>query len=143
MKSIFLTTEYEKIVQIWEKSVKATHDFLNEDDILEIKSDVIKYLPDLKVYAYKDNGETAGFIAVLKNRIEMLFVSPEYFGNGIGGALVDFAFKKGVDEVDVNEQNGKAKGFYEHMGFKVVARFEKDAEGRAFPILRMRAHNNF
>ncbi|MDR0579663.1 MAG: GNAT family N-acetyltransferase [Campylobacteraceae bacterium] len=140
VKNILSTTEYEKIIFIWEKSVKATHHFLSDDDILEIKADVIKYLPRLKVYAYKNaNGEMLGFIAIDKNKIEMLFVSPEYFGKGIGGALVDFALKDmHVDEVDVNEQNANAREFYEHMGFKVTARLEKDNEGRAFPLLRMK-----
>jgi putative acetyltransferase len=139
MKNIFLTIDYEKIISIWEQSVKATHHFLSNEDISEIRADVIKYLPHLKVYAYKNaDGKMLGFIAVDKSKIEMLFVSPEYFGRGVGGALVDFAVKNmRVDEVDVNEQNDKAREFYEHMGFKVIARFEKDSEGRAFPILRM------
>jgi putative acetyltransferase len=140
VKSIVSAAEYEKIVLIWEKSVRATHHFLSDDDILEIKADVVKYLPHLKIYAYKNaNGEMLGFMGILKNRIEMLFVSPEHFGKGVGGALMDFALKNmRVDEVDVNEQNSSAKEFYEHMGFKVTARFEKDNEGRAFPLLRMK-----
>ncbi|MDR2790419.1 MAG: GNAT family N-acetyltransferase [Campylobacteraceae bacterium] len=135
---ITASTEYEKIVRIWELSVRATHDFLSENDILEIKSDVIKYLPAVKIYAYKANGETAAFMGIFENKIEMLFVSPEYFGKGIGKALVNFAFNMGADEVEVNEQNEKAKEFYEHMGFEVVERMDKDAQGRAFAILRMK-----
>jgi putative acetyltransferase len=140
VKNILSTTEYEKIIFIWEKSVRATHHFLNDDDILEIKADVIRYLPCLRVYAYKNaNGEMLGFIAIDKNKIEMLFVSPEYFGKGVGGALVDFALKDmHVNEVDVNEQNANAREFYEHMGFKVTARFDKDAQDRPFALLHMK-----
>lgn len=40
----------------------------------------------------------------------------------------------GASELDVNEQ---ARGFYEHMGFKVVGRSETDDMGDPFPILHM------
>ncbi|MDR1007350.1 MAG: GNAT family N-acetyltransferase [Campylobacteraceae bacterium] len=142
MKNITLIDkkEYEKIVLIWEESVKATHRFLTDNDIAEIKSCVVGYLPSLKVYAYKDEkGEILGFIGIFENKIEMLFVSPKYFGKGVGGALADFAINSiGTNEVDVNEQNDKARRFYEHKGFKVVSRSDKDAQGRAFPLLHMK-----
>jgi putative acetyltransferase len=141
MKNIFLADkfEHEQIVFVWEKSVKATHRFLKQSDISEIKTDVIKYLPSLQVYAYKNsNGEILGFIAVCEDKIEMLFVSPEHFREGIGSALINFALKKGSDTVDVNEQNDNARKFYECMGFETIARFEKDMQGRAFPLLRMK-----
>jgi putative acetyltransferase len=107
---------------------------------LDIRTDIIKYLPLLKTFACKDvNGGIQGFIGILENKIEMLFVSPEYFGKGVGKALMDFAVKKiGVNEVCVNEQNVKAKEFYEHIGFRVVERMEKDEQGRAFALLRMK-----
>ena len=74
-----------------------------------------------------------------EQKIEMLFVSPEYFGKGIGRRLVDLAVDEyGAVYVDVNEQNPKAAGFYRHVGFAVFRRDEVDGQGNAFPILRMK-----
>lgn len=38
----------------------------------------------------------------------------------------------------MNEQNPLAKGFYEHMGFRVYGRTEKDGQGNPYPILYMK-----
>jgi putative acetyltransferase len=44
----------------------------------------------------------------------------------------------GALTVDVNEQNAAARGFYEALGFDVVARSLLDETGRPYPILHMR-----
>jgi putative acetyltransferase len=36
--------------------------------------------------------------------------------------------------VDVNEQNPQAIGFYEHIGFKKVARSPLDEQGKPYPL---------
>jgi putative acetyltransferase len=40
----------------------------------------------------------------------------------------------------VNEQNAAALGFYEALGFEVVARSPLDDTGRPYPLLHMRRH---
>jgi hypothetical protein len=40
--------------------------------------------------------------------------------------------------VDVSEQNTAARGFYEHLGFRVVGRSPLDPSGRPIPVLHMR-----
>lgn len=58
---------------------------------------------------------------------------------GFGKQLVQYGIKNyKVDEVTVNEQNPKAKGFYEHIGFKTYKRTELDEQGNPHPILYMR-----
>ena len=72
-----------------------------------------------------------------KQKIEMLFV--ETRGKGIGKALVNYAindFKANI--VTVNEQNDKAVGFYEHMGFKTYLRTDFDEQGNPYPLLYMK-----
>ena len=55
--------------------------------------------------------------------------------------LVNYAIHQcGVNKVDVNEQNGQAVGFYQHMGFVTVSRSELDALGKPYPILSMQLH---
>ena len=71
--------------------------------------------------------------------LEMLFVDEAARGKGIGSALVRHAIGAlGVREVNVNEQNPQAVGFYEQMGFESYRRTETDDQGDPFPILYMR-----
>lgn len=44
----------------------------------------------------------------------------------------------GVKQLAVNEQNPQAKGFYEHLGFEVYKRTDKDEQGNPYPLLYMR-----
>ncbi len=45
-----------------------------------------------------------------------------YIGEGIGKSLLCRAVDDyGVDELTVNEENARAVGFYEHMGFQPYA----------------------
>jgi len=130
----------EQILNVWEKSVLATHDFLKPTDFKEIKTLVgtINF-NDFEVYCLKQNDELAGFIGVAERKIEMLFFSPEYIGKGFGRKLTDFAFSElKADKVDVNEQNTNAVKFYEKLGFKTYERTDKDDQGKDYPLLRMK-----
>ncbi|WP_298452366.1 GNAT family N-acetyltransferase [uncultured Prevotella sp.] len=72
-------------------------------------------------------------------KVEMLFVSPCYFSQGLGSQLMNTAIREyHVCNVDVNEQNTKALGFYLNLGFRVFERKETDEQGNSFPILRMK-----
>ena len=53
-------------------------------------------------------------------KLEMLILAPEERGRGLGRKLLEYGITEyGVKELTVNEQNPQAKGFYEHMGFRV------------------------
>ncbi|MNN83835.1 putative N-acetyltransferase YjaB [compost metagenome] len=43
-----------------------------------------------------------------------------------------------AEQLDVNEQNAQALGFYLHQGFEVVGRSETDGMGQPYPLLHMR-----
>lgn len=128
------------LLAIWESSVRASHDFLSEQEILEIKKFVpaaIRGVQHLVVAA--DEGELLGFMGVDGSKLEMMFLSPEHFAKGIGRKLMQFAFDNyAVNTLDVNEANPAARGFYEHVGFEVVSRSEQDSQGNPYPILSMR-----
>ena len=133
--------DMEEILDTWESSVRATHDFLSEEDIISIKPQVIegaKYVSKL-LCVRDNNGIIKAFMGIHDFKIEMLFVSNESRGNGIGKRLVEYAIEVlNVNYVDVNEQNPQALGFYEHMGFKVFKKSEFDEQGNPFPILHMK-----
>lgn len=130
----------DEIIHVWETSVRATHDFLPEEKINELKVAIKQlYLPNLAVFvAFDDTGKMAGFLGCAENRLEMLFISPENRGQGTGKKLLQYAIEElGVTELDVNEQNPQAVGFYQHMGFVQYGRSELDGEGNPFPLLHM------
>lgn len=140
MKEITACTEtdYRTLATIWERSVRATHLFLSEDDIEEIGRALIpEYFPNVKLYAVTAEGRTVGFIGLGGRRIEMLFIDPSHFGCGLGSALIEFAKQKGATEVDVNEQNPRALAFYRSKGFGIVGRDAADHAGRPYPILHL------
>jgi putative acetyltransferase len=141
IKSVRNKEEYPQLLEIWEASVKATHSFLTIEKISEIKQILTEsnLLANYKLYAYwGGTGDKVGFLALSKEKIEMLFIHPEYRGTGIGKKLMHFAVhKKGVKRVDVNEQNEQAVGFYVNMGFKIIERTPLDDLGNPFPILKM------
>ena len=130
------------MVSLWEKSVKASHDFLSEVDIknlIPIVKIAIKEIENLIILYHCDM--PVGFIGIEQRKIEMLFVSPEYFGCGFGKELVDMAIKDyGCIFVDVNEQNPKARDFYYRMGFRQYERTDIDEQGNPFPIIKMKLY---
>lgn len=133
--------DFDALAEIWEASVRATHDFLPEQNIRALKPQVReRYMPQIPMLLAADEaGEPLGFIGCHENRIEMLFVSPESRGTGVGKQLLQYAIEQlQVDEVDVNEQNPQGVGFYLHMGFAQTGRSELDGEGNPFPLLHLK-----
>lgn len=132
------STVYPELAGIWERSVRATHTFLNEEDIVEIRDALIPvYFPNTNLYRIIYDGTTAGFIGICGKNIAMLFIDDRFFGKGLGTQLIDFAKSLGAETVEVNEQNPGAQKFYEANGFHVIGRDEYDGDGRHFPILHM------
>lgn len=136
-------TDYVELVSVWEASVRATHDFLKEEDILFYKPLILnEYLKAVDLFCIKDNDTITGFMGLSESSIEMLFIHPAFRGSGIGKILLQFAINElKANKVDVNEQNDQALGFYLKMGFKVVNRSELDGMGKPYPILHMELNN--
>ncbi|MEK8204713.1 GNAT family N-acetyltransferase [Paenibacillus sp. FSL L8-0696] len=129
-----------RLLNIWESSVRHTHLFLSEQDIDALRPLVTQALEGISdLFAFTDDQEQLlGFIGVQNNKIEMLFVEPAAMGKGVGKALLAYVMQElDVHLVDVNEQNPQALGFYEHMGFQVFERSALDEQGNPFPILHM------
>ncbi len=136
-----LPSHFERLVAIWESSVRATHHFLLESDIAALRPLLLNaYLPNLSVVISRDDaGAIHGFLGVDKNRIEMLFVDDASRGKGVGKLLLNYAVEHfGANEVDVNEQNPQGVAFYRHMGFEQIGRSEVDGQGKPFPLLHMK-----
>ena len=91
------------------------------------------------IIAEKEFGEPVAFMGIDSNRLEMLFLSPEARGKGLGKRLLQYGIETyNIQELTVNEQNPQAVGFYEHMGFQTYKRTDHDEEGNPYPLLYMR-----
>ncbi len=136
------------LVELWEKSVRATHTFLSEAEILKIKEyvpyaicnvETLLILFDKSENSEKTNSRPLGFMGIENKKIEMLFLSPNSHRKGFGKMLVQYGSENySAEEVTVNEQNPKAKGFYEHLGFKTYKTSANDEQRNPYPIAWMR-----
>lgn len=129
------------LLTIWTSAVKATHLFLSENEIKNIKNYVPEALKSVQhlIVIQDELGHPAGFMGINNKTLEMLFVANASRGQGLGKRLLTFGIENyGVNRLGVNEQNPLAKGFYEHMGFKVYKRTEQDEQGNDYPILYMK-----
>ena len=130
--------DYLRLRDIWETSVRATHGFLSESDIMEIRDKLIpEYFPNVMLSCAEVDGTIAGFIGLSGDKIEMLFVDADFMCQGIGTFLIGEAIKEGAMLVDVNEQNPKALEFYKNKGFVEIGRSATDEAGRPFPVLHL------
>ena len=132
--------ELDALTDLWERSVRAPHDFLAPEDIPFFRRMVRQEArPAAEIYVIRDSGNGfAAFAGIGADRLEMLFVAPSARGKGLGRELVEHVTVHcGVRRVDVNEQNAQAAGFYARMGFRIVSRDALDPSGRPYPILHL------
>lgn len=131
----------QTLLTIWEGSVRATHLFLSDSEIDNIKSYIpqgLREIPHLLIMESEANLPVA-FMGINERKIEMLFVANSMRGKGIGKKLIRYGIEKyDINEVSVNEQNPQAKDFYKHMGFEIYKRSELDEQGNPYPIFFMK-----
>ncbi len=130
---------YPQIIEIWESSVRATHHFLKPEEIGFYKPLVLQYaLPENTLFGTCDNNRLTGFIGLRSPKVEMLFIHPDFFGQGLGSKLLNFAVQEqNCSLVDVNEENPLAYKFYLKHGFVLKNRDELDDSGKPHPILHL------
>ena len=131
----------ERLLEVWERSVRATHLFLSGGEVEAIQAYVPQALREVPrlVAGEDERGVPIGFLGADGQRLEMLFLLPEARGKGLGRALLQYGMDRyGLRELAVNEQNPQARGFYERMGFHVYRRTETDGQGGPYPLLYMR-----
>lgn len=138
-------SDYLQLIEVWEMSVRETHDFLCEEHILALKPMIFEqYFDAVDLRCIKNShNKILGFVGVAAQNIEVLFILPTEIGKGLGKALTQYAIDNlKACKVDVNEQNPKALRFYQKLGFKVVGRSQFDGQGNPFPLLHMTLSNN-
>jgi putative acetyltransferase len=132
--------DFSNLLDIWLRSVVASHDFLKKSDIKDLVPKIRDvYLSRVELWVAENGSDHAiGFIGLVGMRVDMLFVDPDQRGNGIGGALLDYVLRiRGGLNVDVNEQNTYALGFYLNYGFILRGRSSVDSEGLPHQVLHL------
>jgi putative acetyltransferase len=136
--------DYDAMHAVWERSVRATHSFLLEEDIAFFSPLVREIFGlDLEFWVVIEEERLLGFMAldtaVAPVKLEALFVDPAYFRKGAGRALAEKAMELyGPLVLDVNEQNPGAREFYLRLRFTETGRSPLDGAGKPFPLIHMR-----
>jgi putative acetyltransferase len=138
----YTPTDHAALLDIWRRSVEATHFFLTNAEIAGLHPLVDEMLASgaLEISVLEDeDGVAIAWVGMDGAKIEALFIDPDRRRQGLGRRLVEHAMTL-HDEItlDVNEQNPEAVTFYEAMGFVVVGRSPLDGQGNPFPLLHMR-----
>jgi putative acetyltransferase len=131
------------MLALWERSVRPTHAFLAEHDIQTLRPQVEQAFANDALHWWvicNESDQPVGFLGYTPGVVEALFIDPAYHRRGLGGRLLAHAqqLANGPLQVEVNEGNLGALQFYQRQGFVVVGRSPTDAEGRPFPLIRMR-----
>ena len=130
----------EQLLSVWESSVKATHRFLTESERERIKKRVPQAFSEIPhlIVIENENQVPMGFMGIVEQHLEMLFITHEERGKGFGKELLQYGIEKyAINDLAVNEQNLLAKGLYKHMGFTVYKRADNDEQGNPYPLLYM------
>lgn len=135
--------QHAALLELWEQSVRATHHFLTEAQILQIRQQIMEfgYFDQVQLFHVEHQQQVLGFMGIAGHKLEMLFISSAAFRQGIGSQLLQHALTLDVTEVDVNEQNPDATAFYLKHGFEIIRRSETDSEGNPYPILHLQLKN--
>jgi len=131
--------DYDMIINLWERSVMATHHFLSFKDKEEIKKELPMYFPHLDVRLWYAEDSIIGFTAINENHLEALFLDPDKIGKGYGKLIMQICINDfGITSVDVNKQNENATRFYLKSGFGIIGEDLTDGAGRPYPILHLK-----
>lgn len=133
-----------RALQIWQRAVDDSHDFLAQADREAIAREVAGFLPQAPLVLAVDAADwPLGFMLLSSGptggHMEALFVDPASKGQGVGTLLVRWAL--GVHPrltTDVNAQNPQAMAFYRALGFVETGRSPLDGQGRAYPLVHLR-----
>lgn len=105
MKEVKIEKRDEMLINqlliVWKNSVKETHLFLSKDEIENIEPYVFQALNSIKhlIIETDDNGDSIAFMGIEDNKLEMLFIAPDFREKGLGKKLLLY----GIENYQVYE----------------------------------------
>ena len=134
--------DYHTILTIWEKSVRHTHFFLKEEDILFYRNVIPNHLDAVNLKLWFNEETVVGFSGSSDTNLDMLFLDDIAIGKGYGSFILNWLIKnEGIELIDVNSQNKTAESFYLAHGFEKVSEDEQDGFGKPYPITHLKLTN--
>ncbi len=117
--------EHERATLVWQRgweSAGVTHpNDLTYEELLDRFKSELEQSWDLQVADHQ--GQIVGLLALKPslNRIDQLFVAPEYQSRGVGRRLLEFAKIQMPKEIWLRtaEKNARAIAFYTRAGFSI------------------------
>ncbi|WP_333777598.1 hypothetical protein [Enterococcus thailandicus] len=75
--------DYPKVLEVWGKSVKETHDFLSPKDLVFYQEAIPNYLNAVEFLLWYDDEQLLGFSGTQNEELAMLFLNPEFMGKNM------------------------------------------------------------
>ena len=69
--------QHAALLELWEQSVRASHHFLTEAQILQIRQQIIQhsYFDQVQLFHVEHQQQILGFMGIAGSKLEMLFIS--------------------------------------------------------------------
>lgn len=134
----------ETIAEIWRLGWRDGHLGLVPDELVEVRTDesfskrASERIGDTTVATV--HGAVAGFVMVVGDEVEQVYVSASHRGTGVAGALIAEAERQvsanghGKAWLAVVAGNARARAFYERSGWADEGPFDYPAAGPDGPI---------
>ena len=81
------------LLEIWEQSARATHLFLSDAEVKAIRAYVPQALKSVEHLIAAETEKPIAFMGVQNGRLEMLFITPEERGKGMGKQLLQYGIE--------------------------------------------------
>ncbi len=131
-------TDFLEIVDIWEASVRATHTFLSEPDIQELRPLILnEYLMAVTLFCVREDGKILGFLGLSPTRSKCSSSGLTPAARESANNLFASPSTKKASAKSMSTNKTQAVGFYEHLGFATGGRSPLDPQGKLFPVLSM------
>ncbi|MCI2960545.1 GNAT family N-acetyltransferase [Pediococcus pentosaceus] len=112
---------------------------MKESDLLFYKEIIPQALDSVNLIVWKNqNHKVVGFSGIDKDELVMLFLDPQFIGQGYGREILSTLVRKyDIKRIDVNSQNVQAKRFYLKNNFKIDSEDPVDGFGKPYPITHL------
>lgn len=118
----FEEKDINDVMQIWKKENIRTHKFIQEKYWENNYNYVKEIMPNAEIFVYTINENIVGFIGIVSNYIEGLFVDINNQCKGIGTMLLNKVKENNeILTLSVYKKNTKAINFYRNNNFKIIS----------------------